>query len=183
MRLGRAIEEVICHHGVAHALWAGGRRQGVASTSHTTWWDGALGMQLTLGQLTPLTCQCARKCVLDLCWPVVWLNLFCYMRPAPEMWFISTKISLYTNKFIHDFCHHLFLCVMKTTSFFCRINKLHTYKSSPSKPHSSAMSYQCFWQSGACSIVHLFFSLSHFNLLLELALCEREKLWTKCVWL
>lgn len=66
MRLGRAIEGVICHHGVTHGLWRGSRGSGGqgagGSPSHTTWRDGGLGMRLAATWLTPLTCQCGHKC-------------------------------------------------------------------------------------------------------------------------
>lgn len=67
MRLGRAIEGVMCHHGVTHGLWRGRRRSGGGSAgglppSHTTWRDGGLGMRITATWLTPLTCQCGHKC-------------------------------------------------------------------------------------------------------------------------
>ena len=46
MRLGRAIEEVICHHG-SHTPFEQGPRWGGGGGSHTTWRDEAWEMQLT----------------------------------------------------------------------------------------------------------------------------------------
>lgn len=134
MRLGRAIKEVICHHRVAHALWAGAKGGWAVGGTFPQYLGKrrGLGMQLTWTWLTPLTCQSGQKCVLDICWPV-WLSLAVYM---------SICLSYYNLKknsisFIH-FHRHVSLHMAETNLLYRRFIKHYTYKSPSSTLCSSA---------------------------------------------
>lgn len=83
MRLGRAIEGVICHHGVTHGLWRGsrgsgglGRRRARLPTlpGETEAWECGSPRPDWLHSPVSVVISVAR----DLCWPV-WLALSCHM--------------------------------------------------------------------------------------------------------